>query len=1084
MNIRFVLIILFVYSRSVFAEPTISQSIDFAVIPNKTYGDASFTLGATASSGLGVSYISSNESVATVLGNTLSIVGVGTTIITASQAGDDNYLAAPDSVQSLTVNKANQIVNFEEISSRKIGDLPFNLNASATSGLPIVYTSSNTSVATVTNGQVLIKAIGTTIISASQSGDKNYNMADIVDRLLIVEDTWVEFTYTNGCLGDEFVFNHISEPPSGSTVMSRTWDFGNGITSSEESPSILFSSDSAHLVKLTVTTNASVSTRSQIVFVKPIPNVNFYSDTVCAGMPTKLINNSVNNSLQIQNWQWDFGDGTPIVDVRHPNSHLYAFSGSFTVSLKAIAKNGCSNFLESNILVNSVPQKPTFTYNKSIICDSDSSRLTLTQAPGVSYRWKYNGVEMTVETDTFYAKQNGLYKSIAIQNNCRSESDTSLNLIVNARPNLPLLEYGNTSVCGGGFVNISTPKDSGISYQWFDGGKLLSAETGNVLIAVKSGNYSVRATNSKNCRSQSMPVDVMVNAKPVIPVISVKGDTVLCNGDSSKLEIVKNAGESYQWYLDNNEIMNANSNIFEAKKQGRYKVQANNQFGCFSVSAEKMLRVNPRPEIPNVRFQKDTICMGDSLSVSVDSIAGIDYRWSVNDTLLSVSNKFDFMIGTGGIYLLKLKNEYACESASIARKIVVNPVPTNPDLKWVGNTEFCTGDSLEASYKPAGNVTYHWLKNNQVLDNVTGVKWFIKTSGNYKVLATNKFGCQSSSKSVEVISNLLPNKEFMEYSSTSFCKGDSLMLYIDKKPNTKYLWRKDKTIVPNNESNILYVKSSGLYFVQLTNLYECKSYSDTLKIETVTKPPIPKLLTTNNETSYCQGADFSISVANASTLYQYKWYFNGSMLNDETSSSISGNLNEGEYKTEVYSGGCSVISSNLILTYKPQPIKPEIKAVGPKLWVLSSLNNTYTNYQWYLNGQEITGANKNVYIAGQNLGQYQLRVNNGSECWSSSDLLKIPELIYITGFETEEPVKLIDVIPNPSKGYFQVHFPSNSALPIRIDILTSNGITVYRGMFLKTPTNAFFEYTIHQPGYYIIQIVEGEKKYFKAIIVN
>ena len=67
--------------------------------------DNPYTLTAVASSGLPVSYTSSNEAVATISGSTVTIVGIaGTTTITASQAGDSNYDAAPNVVQTLTVN--------------------------------------------------------------------------------------------------------------------------------------------------------------------------------------------------------------------------------------------------------------------------------------------------------------------------------------------------------------------------------------------------------------------------------------------------------------------------------------------------------------------------------------------------------------------------------------------------------------------------------------------------------------------------------------------------------------------------------------------------------------------------------------------------------------------------------------------------------------------------------------------------------------------------------------------------------------------------------------------------------------------
>jgi hypothetical protein len=55
----------------------LSQTITFGALADRQYGDAPFALGATASSGLTVSYSSSDVGVATVVGNTVTIHGPG-----------------------------------------------------------------------------------------------------------------------------------------------------------------------------------------------------------------------------------------------------------------------------------------------------------------------------------------------------------------------------------------------------------------------------------------------------------------------------------------------------------------------------------------------------------------------------------------------------------------------------------------------------------------------------------------------------------------------------------------------------------------------------------------------------------------------------------------------------------------------------------------------------------------------------------------------------------------------------------------------------------------------------------------------
>ena len=79
------------------------QTINFNPFPYKKMGDADFNPGATASSGLDITYTSSNTNVATIVNNMIHIVGLGVSTITASQAGNNGYNPATSVVQDLTV---------------------------------------------------------------------------------------------------------------------------------------------------------------------------------------------------------------------------------------------------------------------------------------------------------------------------------------------------------------------------------------------------------------------------------------------------------------------------------------------------------------------------------------------------------------------------------------------------------------------------------------------------------------------------------------------------------------------------------------------------------------------------------------------------------------------------------------------------------------------------------------------------------------------------------------------------------------------------------------------------------------------
>jgi hypothetical protein len=80
------------------------QSISFGALANKTFGDPDFSVSATASSGLPVSFAATGT--CTISGSTVHIMNAGPCTITASQAGNSAYNAAPGVPQLFNIGKA------------------------------------------------------------------------------------------------------------------------------------------------------------------------------------------------------------------------------------------------------------------------------------------------------------------------------------------------------------------------------------------------------------------------------------------------------------------------------------------------------------------------------------------------------------------------------------------------------------------------------------------------------------------------------------------------------------------------------------------------------------------------------------------------------------------------------------------------------------------------------------------------------------------------------------------------------------------------------------------------------------------
>jgi Leucine-rich repeat (LRR) protein len=179
---------------STFIKVVGSQTITFNALPAKKVNDAPFTISATATSGLPVTFTSSDPSIASISGNTVTIKKAGTVTITAAQTGNGTWETAPSVTQTLSITNnqlQTQTITFGTLPAKKVGDAAFQLAATASSGLPVTYTSSNSSVASISGSTVTILKAGTVTITATQAGNDSWSQATAEQTLTITTTTGI-----------------------------------------------------------------------------------------------------------------------------------------------------------------------------------------------------------------------------------------------------------------------------------------------------------------------------------------------------------------------------------------------------------------------------------------------------------------------------------------------------------------------------------------------------------------------------------------------------------------------------------------------------------------------------------------------------------------------------------------------------------------------------------------------------------------------------------------------------------------------------------------------------------------------------
>lgn len=173
----------------------------FNTISPKILGSPPITLSAIANSGLTVSYVSSNLTVATISGNTVTFLSAGVTTITASQIGNSNYLQAVPISQVVTVSSAfapsQTNLSYTGFTTGTVGGVVI-LSATVSSGVTPSFTIiSGSSLVSLSGNQLTLNQPGTVTIGISAVSTSGFTSASIQQNITIVLPTTTTLSITN-----------------------------------------------------------------------------------------------------------------------------------------------------------------------------------------------------------------------------------------------------------------------------------------------------------------------------------------------------------------------------------------------------------------------------------------------------------------------------------------------------------------------------------------------------------------------------------------------------------------------------------------------------------------------------------------------------------------------------------------------------------------------------------------------------------------------------------------------------------------------------------------------------------------------
>lgn len=211
---------------------------------------------------------------------------------------------------------------------------------------------------------------------------------------------------------------YLSPYTPGTEIISWSWSFGDGKSSTSKLPSHLYNAPGTYEVIIEAATDVCKRKDTIYTTVSPLPVPSFESDKWdgCAPFDVKIANKSQNADA----FEWSFGDGSPGLvtsDIKDTIFHTYLNKESNILEfpLKLIAKSGkgCLDTLTQTVTVYPAPVAD-FSFTPSIPqCSPSSIKLSNNSSFASSFNWTIQGKDTVVNSPEFnhtFVNKSGIVK--------------------------------------------------------------------------------------------------------------------------------------------------------------------------------------------------------------------------------------------------------------------------------------------------------------------------------------------------------------------------------------------------------------------------------------------------------------------------------------------------------------------------------------------------------------------------------------------------------------------------------------------------------------------------------------------------
>lgn len=352
------------------------------------------------------------------------------------------------------------------------------------------------------------------------------------------------------------------------------------------------------------------------------------------------------------------------------------------------------------------------------------------------------------------------------------------------------------------------------------------------------------------------------------------------------------------------------------------------------------------------------------------------------------------------------------------------------------------------------------------------VDYFENTTGGSLYSYYTQYGCWSTSAyNVSAGGNCpfsgTPDTTIVAFttSASTICAGSTVDFHDFSPSVTGWNWSapSSNTTTGSSQDFSTLWTTAGSYTVTLSIDDGGNSCSTT---QTITVLPQPNVAITATPNPVCEGDSIHLQITGGVVYTWENGSFNPSIYVTPTSSTW--------FEGGAMGANSCTKSDSVFLVVYPAPVIPNLIYVSGQLQVTP----TGFTYQWYLDGNLISGVSGDNYFPTQN-GVYSVTYTDANGCTSGFASIIVND---ISSAGIENPETLIQIFPNPSNGIFQFSMP-NTAEELQIELIDILGKVIYSKNILFKDSFSL-DLSDQTKGSYQIKISMGNKVVFGKLILQ